>query len=326
MPHDPRGIHDQYGDQVAVSDVSSGTYVMISAAGGGTTQGARGGLVYVYRRSGGSWRQIQALKDPAGPNPGNFFATIIAMSGGRAVITAVGTGKNKGAVYIYALRNRRWHFQATLKNPGTRNFGGLAAVSGTTVIIGDGGQSAPPSGHGIAACGLAKRKYPDAWIFVRTRACWRLQQHISVTSINDSEPAVAIDGNIALMSAYFIACGGPFREQDRGHVYVFKRSGTKWHRTATINDPENSQGDFGTGLATSGNRVMVGAPSALNFCGVAYAYELAAKKWKLREKLVPPGAAKCRKVEAFGWAIALSGRTAVVGAPGNGKTYVRNIT
>src|SRR5580658_4424358 len=324
------GKYDDFGWTVAVSATPEGMYAMVGALGDGNNNGTAqpDGPVFVYARSGSSWHQVQTISDPLGYHPGNWFGATLAMSGGSAVITSIGVRNFRGTAYIYISRKNSWHLQAGLGNPGTGDFGGLAAISGETAVIGNGGTSSPPGpGSPIQDCAQPpKSRFPDAWVYTRISSKWHLQAHLEADSYSDSEAAVAISGNTILIGAFYISCGGNSQYDGRGDAYVFNRHGRNWLWASTIDDPARSQGDFGTSLGISGSNAIIGAPYSQNVCGVAYAYKLTRGKWVLRTTLEPPGGSKCRKVEGFGWAIAVSGQTAVIGAPGNGKTYVLNFS
>lgn len=177
----PGGKFDGFGSVVAVSRTARRTIAMIGAEGVRDNSGSvqPDGPVYVYARSGSSWHRVQTIQDPLGSHPGNWFGGAIAMSGTGAVITALGTSNFKGAAYIYRFTGRSWRLSARLKNPGIDDFGGLTAMSGTTVVIGNGGQASPPgptpAAHPQAAAAAVS---PDAFVFTRSRAGWRLQAHL----------------------------------------------------------------------------------------------------------------------------------------------------
>lgn len=79
--------------------------------------------------------------------------------------------------------------------------------------------------------------------------------------------------------------------------------------------------DFGWSLALYGSTAVVGAPFKNSDTGVAYVFVRSRGKWSEQAKLTTSDAAAG---DQFGWSVALSGSTAVVGAPGkNSKTGPR---
>ena len=71
-------------------------------------------------------------------------------------------------------------------------------------------------------------------------------------------------------------------------------------------------------MAISGTTVVVGAIRARRV-GRAYVFSQAATGWKQQAEPVPPVPA----VQGFGWAVAISGKTAVVGAKGRAFVFTK---
>ncbi len=115
---------------------------------------------------------------------------------------------------------------------------------------------------------------------------------------------------------------------DQGSAYVFTRGGTGWtQRQKLIADDGAPFDRFGSSVALSGGIVVVGAyhdDIAVNVDqGSAYVFTRANGGWMQQQKLTADdGAAN----DLFGWAVALSGDTTVVGAFGGnmsrGAAYV----
>jgi hypothetical protein len=301
-----RGKYDEFGTVVAVSTTASGTYLMVGALGD----------------------QTQTLRDPLGRHDGNWFGATLAMSGSYAVITAIGTRNFQGAVYAYALSGRTWHLAGTLKNPGTSYFGGLASMSGSTIMIGNGSQSSPPGNPAVESRRASPLRsagsgpYQNAYVYVKSGSTWHLQAYLGVKSNDNSEPSVAISGSIAVIAENYVqGFGGPTSSNEWGRIYVYSRTGHAWRNIQVLTDPTVPDGSFSNSLSMSSGTMVAGAP--YDNCGVAYVYKWTGKKWALRVKMLPPGGSKCE--DAFGWSVAVSGQSAIVGAPGNGKTYVLNI-
>ena len=67
----------------------------------------------------------------------------------------------------------------------------------------------------------------------------------------------------------------------------------------------------------SGSTALVGAPGNNNYTGAAYVFTGSGSTWPQQAKLTAAAAAPG---DYFGYAVALSGSTAVVGAPGKNST------
>lgn len=69
---------------------------------------------------------------------------------------------------------------------------------------------------------------------------------------------------------------------------------------------------------TRGIRIVIGAPNAgPRGCGAAYDFARAGTVWREKAKIAGPG---CASSDAFGLAVAMSGRTAIIGSPGKNNS------
>lgn len=124
--------------------------------------------------------------------------------------------------------------------------------------------------------------------------------------------SVGISGTTAIVGAVFDDDMGG----DSGSAYVFVDDGGVWAQEAKLVAKDGKPGDYyGISVAVSGDRALVGASEAAGSngkTGAVYVYERANKAWSLKAKLVPStGAAG----DQFGYAVALEGNIAVIGAP-----------
>jgi hypothetical protein len=70
-------------------------------------------------------------------------------------------------------------------------------------------------------------------------------------------------------------------------------------------------------VSVSGARIVIGSPFGIRKrCGKTYEYFFNGQTWRQRAQVVNPS---CSAEDLFGWAVALSGKTAVIGAPGKNK-------
>lgn len=111
-------------------------------------------------------------------------------------------------------------------------------------------------------------------------------------------------------------------------MYLFTRTASGvWSQQAELLDPQYGIGTdhFGDALALQGNTLMVGAWGATGVTtdtGAVYVYERSGSVWCLQATIT---ATDGTYIDGFGTAVALSGNTLVVGAPGNngaGAVYV----
>jgi hypothetical protein len=191
----------------------------------------------------------------------------------------------------------------TLTSPNAQILGGFGlsvAVSGTTVVVGAPFETAnalPGAGH--------------AYVFDATDGSL-------ITTLTSPIPEIAGQfGNSVSISGTTVVVGAPDETANAllaaGHAYVF--DATDGSLITTLTSP-NAQGDaeFGFSVAVSCTTVVVGAPfetaNALLVAGHAYVFD--ATDGSLITTLTSPNAQNGGR---FGYSVAVSGTTVVVGAP-----------
>lgn len=137
--------------------------------------------------------------------------------------------------------------------------------------------------------------------------------------------SVAISGDLAVVGAWHadVEIGGTTKG-DAGAAYVYERnkaSGT-WTLTAKLTAADAGAGDsFGFAVACAGDTIAVGsffadivtpAGTTLNDAGAVYVFARRAGGWAQTDKIVAPDGAAS---DAFGFSIALSGDSLLIGAP-----------
>ncbi|MDY0068217.1 MAG: FG-GAP repeat protein, partial [Steroidobacteraceae bacterium] len=135
--------------------------------------------------------------------------------------------------------------------------------------------------------------------------------------------ALSGDGDTAVIGAPYAGFDG---KPQAGAAYVFTRNGASWSQQAKLIAADAMSFDhFGSSIALSsdGDTALIGAPEAnlsgTNDAGAAYVFTRNGVSWSQQAKLT---AAPFATNEKFGRSVALSGGTALVGAPGVGLTYV----
>ena len=117
--------------------------------------------------------------------------------------------------------------------------------------------------------------------------------------------SVAVSGDTAVVGAY--------RDTSfTGAVYVFTRSGATWSQQQKITRAGGAVNDyFGSSVAISGNTVVVGAHGVNSSAGAAYVFTRSGTTWTQQQALTSGDAGALQ----FGSSVAVSGDSAVVGAP-----------
>ena len=123
--------------------------------------------------------------------------------------------------------------------------------------------------------------------------------------------SVAVSGETAVVGAFGDDDGGA----SSGSAYVFVRSGAAWTQQAKLTaDDAAASNFFGSSVAVSGETAVVGAfgdGDAGSFSGSAYVFVRSGAAWTQQAKLTASDAAA---FDQFGFSVAVSGETAVVGA------------
>ncbi len=254
------------------------------------------GDAYVFVRSGASWIQQQVLSGSAAPEV-DAFGTSVALNGDTALVGA--STATLGAVFVYVLSGTTWIPQQVLTDD-TLVGGATSNVLGTSVAL-DGDTAI------LGARGVNDDAQGAAYVVVRSGTTWTLQQKLVAgdgTPNDEFGTSVAIAGDTAIV-------GAPAHASGAGALYVFNRSGATWTQAQELSaDPPVS--GFGAGVA-----LRDGAALAVGTAGSVYLYTPSAAGLTFLQLLTPD-----RPVA--GTAVALSGTTAVAGAPqiGQGEAFV----
>ena len=228
------------------------------------------------------------------------FGRSVAVSGDTAVIGAWRDndgGTNSGSAYVFTRSGEVWSQQAklTASDPAAFDrFGSSVAISGDTAVIG---------------------AYSDgsAYVFSRSGGVW--SQQAKLTASDDAGNffgwSVAVDGDTVVIGAYADDHGG----SHSGSAYVFSRSGGVWSQQAKLTASDPAPLDhFGVSVAVSDDTAVIGAywdDDGGSNSGSAYVFSRSGGTWIQQAKLT---ASDHTAVDLFGFSVAISGDTAVIGA------------
>lgn len=240
------------------------------------------GLVLAAQTSSAAITQ-QAYLKASNTGPEDYFGYSVAVSGDTMVVGAYledSTAAGSGAAYVFVRDGTNWTQQAHLKasNPGNYDFFGIAvAISGDTLVVAANGEDSSATG---------------------------------------------VDGD-----------GSDNSASDSGAAYVFVRNGTNWTQQAYLKASNTDGGDeFGVSVAISGDTVVVGAPgenssatgvdgdgsdNSISRAGAAYVFVRNGTTWTQQAYLKAANTSAAGAFgDAFGWSVAVSGDTVVVGSTG----------
>ena len=295
---------DWFGYAVAIS----GDTAVIGAIGD-DDDGTESGAAYVFERSGGSWTELAKLtaSDPA---PNDRFGHAVAVSGHTAIIGVpkdADSGAESGSAYIFVGDGASWTEQAKLTaNDAAEGdlFGLAVSISGETAVVGAYGDDDDGVDSG------------SAYVFVRSGTNWSQQAKLTASDAIVQQTfgtSVAVSGDTAVIGAPLDDAGGIFS----GAAYVFVRSGTSWSEQAKLTASDaNPSAWFGRAVAISGDKIIVGAiledTDSPHSSGAAYLFGRSGAMWSQQAKLTASDAAA---LDQLGTAVAISGNTAIAGAP-----------
>jgi len=276
-------------DHVAVA--ISGDLVII-----GVPASPPSGKAFVFERNHGgpdAWGQAATL-DPIDGGASQFGFSV-ALSGDIALVGAPSTDQSDGAAYVYGRNHggaNNWGQVTRISDPNPGEYDHLGysvALSGETAVIG--------SEHAPALVCYRNQGGIDSWG--------------QVAAVSQSGDSVSVSGDIAVV-------GRP----DFEAVEIFERNVgglDAWGHVTTVvpNDPGGGN-QFGANVAIENTTVVVGAwrdSTAAVQAGSAYIFERdhgGADAWG---QVTKKTASNASQGENFGWAVALSEDTAVIGTP-----------
>ncbi len=181
------------------------------------------------------------------------------------------------------------------------HFGCSVAISGDTALVGayDAADSAG-----------------KAYVYVRSGTTWMQQAVLTAADGRSGDQfgvAVALSGDTALIGADGAALKPGLGQ---GAAYIFVRSGASWtqQQKLTASDPADFD-HFGSAVALSGDTALVGVPHDLvddhANQGSVYVFARSGTAWSQQAHLTASDGAAA---DWFGYAVALSGDIALVGA------------
>ncbi|MBE2221127.1 MAG: FG-GAP repeat protein [Anaerolineae bacterium] len=266
------------------------------------------GNVYVYVRQAGVWTEQQILT-PSDAEPGLVFGYSVAIDGDTVVVGAhryySSDPDANGAAYVFERENGVWTEQQklTASDATTYNYFGYSVdVDGDTTIIGT-----IRDDHSGSYSG-------SAYVFVRENDLWGLQQKLIANdpqSYHDFGNSVSLSGNTAVIGANRDDDHG----LDSGAAYVFTRENGIWSQQQKLAASDLAMDDtFGYSVAVSQDTIIVGShrdDDGGDLSGSAYIFVREENIWHEQQKLRANDAAAS---DLFGYSVAISGETAVVGA------------
>ena len=247
---------------------------------------------------------------------GDQFGYSVALSGDTAVIGARFddddvNGLESGSAYVFTRSGTTWSQQAklTAADGASRDwFGVRVAISGDTAVITADADDDDVNGVDSGS----------AYVFTRSGTTWSQQAKLTAAdgaAVDLFGYSVALSGDTALFGARFD--DDDVNGVDSGSAYVFIRSGTTWSQQAKLTAADGAAGDeFGYSVALFGDTAVITADADDDDVngvdsGSAYVFTRSGTTWSQQAKLT---AADSAAGDMFGFRVALSGDTALIGA------------
>ena len=311
------------------------------------TDGVWTGGAHVFRRGpDGGWA-LEATLRPVGFDPlsETQFGAHVAISGDVAAVSAPaervegpsGDTSPRGVVYVFRRGpGRAWALETELTQApaGQLRYGAALDLVGDTLVVGARDAFAGLPGQGQGQARVAARpgglcEYGDAYEPARVEvvrydgAAWVRTDSLVAPDGRIGTgfgAAVSLDGGVLAVGAPFWYTARLCDEPEAfglGRAYVFRQSEGGWAAEATL-VPDGLEDDdgFGTAVAVSGGRVVVGAPlfdGAAFGSGAAFSYVSDGGAWAAESRFVGEGTVE---LDRFGAALDLEGDYVVVGSPG----------
>ena len=316
---------DLFGFAVAIS----GDTIVVGAVSNNSSRGA----AYVFVKPNRGWNGVlseTAKLTAADGAPGDNFAGTVTIDGDTLVagapIDTIGANTQQGSSYIFVKPGGGWVTTSTFTakltaSDGVANdaFGGSVTLSDDTLIVG--------------APGFSEQPDPDAaYIFVKPSGGWVTTSTFAAKLTASDGVGTDVFGFSAAISNDFIVVGALDDDGKKGSAYIFVKPDGGWSgaltETAKLSASDGAAGDrFGLSLAVISDTIIAGAPGDDSGQGSAYIFVKPSSGWgptsTFAAKLTAPDGAPDN---FFGFSMATSGETAVIGAQGNdgnrGSAYV----
>ena len=265
------------------------------------------GAAYIYAFNSPHWQQeVKLTAADAGER--DAFGSVVSIDGTTAVVGAPAdddAGSNSGAVYVFVRDANGWKQHAKLvpkESAKLDAFGDAVELQANTLIVGATGHT-----HG------GTRFAGAVFVFVRDGDTWREQAKLTAEDAGAGDQfgvSVGIEDDTIIVGS---KKHDPDGIKDAGAAYIFQRDGNTWKQQAKLTAPKKRNGDhFGTGVATSRNIAIVGAPlreEGAPSAGAAYSFVNDDGVWNNAATVVPDVG---HPNLFFGSAIAISGDTVIV--------------
>jgi hypothetical protein len=252
-----------------------------------------------------------------------------------------------GAAYIFTRSGTTWTQQAYLKASNTGagdKFGQTVAVSGDTVVIGAPYEYSNATGVNGNEADNSAQWSGAAYVFSHSGTVWTQQAYLKASNTDAFDSfgsTVAVSSDTVVVGASNEASNATGVNGSQannsasgsGASYIFTRNGSTWTQQAYLKASNTGTDDrFGCSVAVSDNTVVVGAfdedsdvigvngnglDNSASNSGAVYVFTRSGTTWSQQAFLK---ASNTGGSDQFGFSVAVSGDTVVVGANKEGSS------
>jgi hypothetical protein len=250
---------DQAGTSVAIL----GNDAVVGAPGRDAPGLNSAGSVYVFRKNGTTWSQVQVLL-PASPTVGGRFGNSVAMWGEWLAVGAPGDGSapvGAGAVHVFRRQSNGTYVLNDVLRPTIAfvqgYFGWSVGIDGSVLCIG-----APYASAGAG----------EVWASVLEGSSWSTPQRIGSPLETIADVDARLGWSVACTADAVIA-GAPQQGDRQGAVFSWRRVDGAWQAGPVLSGPTQQGSRFGHGVAMSAVRVLVAQQDFATLASGVRAYE-----------------------------------------------------
>ena len=245
---------------------------------------------------------------PAVSIDGANFGQAVAVDGNTAVVASPGEDSGQGAVYVFERTDSGWQRKAkltALNGVSGDLFGGSVAISGNTVVVGNGTDD-----------NSAGTDAGTVYLFIKPANGWEDMTESTKLEAGDAAANHTFGASVVIAgTTLVVGASGHEGGAYPGAVYIFEGSDTNWNQSAKLTASDGSNGDlFGFSLDMDGNTVVVGAYGKEQKKGAVYVFEKPGTGWSdaTEGKILT---AQTRSAgDQFGYDVAINGGHIIVGA------------